>query len=683
VVLALVHRVYFPPESLFILRLCSSLSVISSVVAFGIGLLPEVARDSSRPSIISLGRLIFQISLAAVAVLTILLTFGGALSFTSPAIFRVLVFSVLFTLPFDVLTQFLFVNQGRLPGLIGMRSSRAWLVLGDVISLWCLYQNLPLLCLVARVVPRVALALGLWRSGMARPVRELFMSPLFTDASERNVLRHLWGSCRGGIFASLVLELSLYMVLLVVQAQVEGLQVLAFVFHKVVHFGLIIGIRLGFRQSKIWTSADPRLRNGSVAFAIKRTFWLGVSAALVSLLFAPALWLQKDIVLWSSHLGERYVPSLGLWAAFLVAGFLKVVIFSGVTLVTMKSTGWRVATVLGVGLLLQGGVLLGLMDIPSNIDVEQALLMILLTEGLLLMAIAGAVFWVGSRQLLAAYEARLESGAIGQLAMLSSYLAALGAGGAQTSAMNSPRALLYLKALGPWRTSLRALLLGPTEASSSIQVDALLPLSGYQSLVLLSAPGDWTSQKLEGELVSRLGGNLETLRLLSHDRALFADELREVRDPGTAAAWLLSLVRGARTLPLLSPEEQAEVEAIGARFFGDRAANDSPLRKIPMGVQVWSVAERRDSPPASREGGGAELLRYGSEVLRDDRVVDPSAIWKRRWKGYVHSFDREGIYSIGLLDDSLRPLKAYIEDTVLLRCFTQTIAPSFRGGTTA
>lgn len=690
VVLALVHRVYFPPESLFILRVCSSLSVLSSVVAFGISMLPEGARDSSRPSIVSLGRLIFQISLAAVAVLTILLTFGGALSFTSPVIFRVLVFSVLFTLPFDVLTQFLFVNQGRLPGLIGMRSSRAWLVLGDVVSLWCLYQNLPLLCLVARVVPRVLLALGLWRSGMARPIRELFISPLFTDVTERKGLMHLWRNCRGGILAALALELWLYMALYAMQTQVEGLQVLVFVFHKVVHFGFIIGVRLGFRQPRIWTSADPRLRNESTAFAIMRTFWVGASAAIVSLLFAPALWLQKDIVLWSSHLGERYVPSLVLWGAFLVAGLLKVVVFSGVTIVTMKSTGWRLGAVLGVGLLLLGGMLFGFMHVPNTIEVEHALLMILLTEALLLVAIAGVVFRLGSRQLFSAYESRLESGAMGQLAALSSYLATIGVGGpgARTSAKTSSGALLYLKAMGPWRTSLREVLHEPlhgsADASSPLHVDVLLPLSGYQSLVLLSAPADWTSQKLEGELVSRLGGNLETLTLLSHGHVLLTDELRSVRDAATAAAWLLSLVRRGRTLPVLSAEQEEVVEAVCSLFFSDKAANDASSRETSKGVQVWSVAEHRGATSALRQDDQTgELLRYGAEILRDDRIIDPSVVWKRQWKGHVHSFDRHGIYSIGAMNDSLRPLKAYIEDAILLRSFTQTIAPLFRGGTKA
>ncbi len=660
-VLALIHRIYFPPESLLLLRVCSTVSLIAVIASCSARLSQSFSdSDAERgggPDAWRVARLLFQSTLLLMLALAVCVYLSRDANFASPPIFRALVFSIFITLPFDCMLNFIFLNQRAFSRLIHRRHLRTITLLGDLVSLWCVYTDQPVLCLLSRTLPRLWAALAVWKDVTGFTVSRLFEARLFADASERKSAVYLIQTSGPAVACAGLMEVSLYWSLWLLNRGVEGAALLIFCSHKIVHLGHLVSLRLGMRQSAMFDAADVRVGTQMGLAFLRRWGLVMLASILVAILFSPMLLLQKEVVLWSSHLGESFGWSLAVGLSVLALTGARICTHGLVTMAALRLRRWRECLPVIIWMLFVGSVLSWLTrSVLVHEEMEQTLISLSSAEALLNLGFLWCVAWLLMRELRLSHAA-LKRGA--SIRFLEEFERDL------TKPSDSV-CLVYVKTSGKLQKPL-------LEVVTPAEKDGLKPFAcfsiiGNQSLMLLRASRPLGKVRIRQSLARCLAGGIEELRILKSEVADYHELFPFGVSSESVTRWLVDLLRQGKPEPTLSEEERERLDFICETAFGTSRATEAAM--VP-GFVVASAAEKWDLSHISERDLRKQIVRYGKRLIERDLVWNPIPLWKGEFRGFVHLVRNGEVVRILWFDASLRSLKPHIENAALVRSFVE------------
>lgn len=325
-ILAWVHYVYLSAGSLEFLRIVSSVSLfgILSVVAVKSLPLERLAGtvrntgERQRIRVLQLGKLLFLAVALICAGIAFYIVQFTTLHFTAPPAFRAVLMAGLISLPFDVLSTFLFYHLRYFPQATLRKPYRLISIGFYILSLGFLYLDIPLAFLVCNVLPRFILIRALWRQTARESWLRIFVLKIrkLSDAYlyiHRFLPRLFWIA-----LGLALLEASLYIVFSAVSRESPDAGLLIYFAHKICHVTLILGAKtvlILFNQSQLYRRA--RFSRGILR--IQRQVWIGflVYAAIATGLL-PLLLMKRNVVGWASPVGETFQLSGTLMLALIV-----------------------------------------------------------------------------------------------------------------------------------------------------------------------------------------------------------------------------------------------------------------------------------------------------------------------------------------------------------------------------
>ncbi len=344
IALAKVYFIYFPPESLNILRLLSSISLLGLTLSLATAkFYYRYSWTENRPKAHVLARMARQIfwlmTLVALA-LVLYLILGTRLHLTAPPIFRAVILSHIVTLPFGLCASFILFNQngfGAPPLRTGLR------MLALITSLFCiatLILDLPLIYLALGLFPKISLLAYLWKNIVRLPLKTLFLAEgAITKVTMRQEIRILLDI--SPVLAILILlESSQYLSLNRLAFWDSGVSMLVFFSHKIIHLGSALGLRHCFsrfrviellRQANCWQT----LR--SEHFRIRVHLLL---AGLVALTILPLLFIERTSLFWASPTGDHFNINHGLLGLIIIYSLSRIQALGSAALLLHNRYRW-------------------------------------------------------------------------------------------------------------------------------------------------------------------------------------------------------------------------------------------------------------------------------------------------------------------------------------------------------
>ena len=337
--LAWVHFIYFPPESLILLR--ASSSFLCGTICFSAGVRVYLSQRTKRSQVQyrggleALSHLVFWFGTACSTVAILWILFGTFLHLNSPPIFRAVMLGTLLVLPFDMLSTFQLYNARFLALSPPERSTRLLALALNFLGLLLIALDLPLIYLLARLAPRFILLSSTFRMMKSSPLRLLYFP---------RIVPHLLELASSGLlplFVVFTLEVSLFLSLNAFTRVQEDISVLVFLAHKLVHFGMILSVK-SILEWYPRISKAKRRRDAKLLTLLSRRFFIVCAiCAGTAMLFTPVVMLKHDVLLWISPTGDYLEVSSLLLLVLALLIFFRTFSFALTTLAILSANQTR------------------------------------------------------------------------------------------------------------------------------------------------------------------------------------------------------------------------------------------------------------------------------------------------------------------------------------------------------
>ena len=330
-ILAFVHFIYFPPESLQILRLLSGVSLVGILAAKAMkglqidalapGANSRSERQQMRVLLIAKALLLFG-AVVSVAIASYI-TFGTTLHFTTPPIYRAILVSGLLALPFDLFSTFIFYNLSCFPKVVLRKNFRTIAVASYAIGLVFLYFGNPIFYMAMVLAPRFFLSGILWAKTSKQPWKALFTFRLEKAKDSGLFFFHFVRRLIPAVFYVGVLDLSIYAVFHFVCEADANLALLLFFCHKMTHVATALGIKTNLYYGRqlagsLAISDKKATRQVFVKLFVAVIFYAGIAMSLF-----PVLLAKRNLVFWASPAGEYTSLSTTLVLAMVAMVFSR------------------------------------------------------------------------------------------------------------------------------------------------------------------------------------------------------------------------------------------------------------------------------------------------------------------------------------------------------------------------
>lgn len=636
-VLAFFHNIYFPPESLFALRLISSVSMLGILFALNsrmrIYQSPEAPTDLKElgpalsPQIRTelLGKIVFLLANCASLLLIVYLTWGTTLHFTSPPIYRAVILSGIIALPWDTLTTFLFYNLGVLKRPVPPRPFRVYSITCYLLALLCLAANLPLLFFIVRVLPRPILTGYLWHHAVGGRLRDLFRFRKELFQREKAFFR-AYAYSLGWTFALFSLyEMSLYFLYAPLAIFDPNISLIIFFSHKLIHLGNVFGIKL----SLIYL---PRLKTslviGERRLILKRQRQIIVGMLLYLSLassFLPLVLMKHEVLMWAAPTGEK------LYMGWPLTFILLLLVFFRGAAATLLS--WLLGTTLSYrqGLFLAAIILLpnGIWLLSPNF-LAAFLPFHVLFGAVLVVDIVSSLFVAIFAFRSAIQQKNTNSG------NLTSFPQLCHKAQAALSKSNSQVSLLYLQFWQPIREHM-AVVSHDANLKEILIRECVISQWGVRSYWVLQLHKDQTTQDLRERCIEDFGHLLQKIESTKLSNPLdvetFASLLQSNADPYDS---LFDAAHGARTTSFseIDSKDRALLRRLEVMLEG------SECSELPPGLTIVERAENSsywdipavESAPQVQEG----IRRYLFSLLSSGESINPGRFKQQILRPYCH-----------------------------------------------
>lgn len=642
--IALVHLVYFPPESLELLRLQSALSLLGPLCAYGMRVVPARRRTGGELGALVQRRVLLVAQLgfcaAGAAAVTMLgyVALATDLHRSTPAIYRAVLLASVVGLPADVATTFLFHQLRSFPEVVLHRRFRVASTGARVLGLGAIALDLPSMFLVLALGPRLLVLGGLWRRLAGAPLPAFFRLPLGGQPDAWAFARDLVRALAPVVAVVALVEASLFVTFGRLSRLEQNLPLVLYLCHKLAHVTTVMGLRTLGRHVGALRRVQ-RLGDRVAARAVLARVTVAIGAASVlSLVLLPAALAKRDLVRWISPIGTqldfRGALLLGLAGLVLVRASSTL---SAVWLADARArwlwTAGSLALVAAPARWLGGRT----MSLAGRHDVDDLLVGYVAADAAVHLAHAA---WLAVACLRGGAPAPSRPDPERRMVGAAAFLRAL------ASPASGPRALVLMEL---WPRPSGALF-DPFSARAlhrAVDAGGLVARWGRTSVLML-APGA-APAALAAELRRAYAAVVRRLHVVElEDGADGLAVLGRLANPGVG--WHEALYRqgaGRQThLPRVTPDAEARFAALRAALEGDQAAASRLGERWHLVRQDggWPLQAVRDQPARQALGQAIEALEKREEWVSPA----PARRDQLRRVVYLASGDRLGL--VALLD---------------------------------
>ena len=311
--LASVHFIYFPPESLWFLKILSTLTLLGIVTSlkfksFCINDRLSTERDSridQRALLLLIARSLLIVLGLFVLVAGFYLLFATRLHFTAPAIYRAVLAAALLSLPFDVLNTLFLYNLKSAAHRVRGYDLRTITLILNLIALGAIIADFPLMFIFLKLASRIWLFRHLAAAATADSLISFFRVRAFLKPDSFRVLLRFWAEAAPTVFILLLLELAFILIARPLGHQDPNLAALLFYVHKIIHIGAVLGLKANLTLLTDLIHARILKDRQLFSLIIRKTvasmlFFLPLIVLLFSLLLV-----SREIIFWNSPLGEE------------------------------------------------------------------------------------------------------------------------------------------------------------------------------------------------------------------------------------------------------------------------------------------------------------------------------------------------------------------------------------------
>lgn len=327
-ILAKVYFIYFPPESLGVLRVISASTFLGVFSAFTIRVLEDSPQTFSLPNsktnlIVDMAKVFFNVGLLISFSLALHVAFRTNLNFTAPSILRAVILAGVVALPFDCINTFLFYNLRNFSTPWKAENLRSFSGGSQLLALVFLFCNWPLVFLVTKTLPRLVTFSLLWKNCTKAPVWSVLSWS--SKSEDRRQLRKLFlVNFLQPFSIFLAGEIPLFVLFSRLTKLDSNIGVTLFFVHKLVHVLALLSVKAFFNlATELKTRKTAQDLIGFERSQQKLVFAKVVYAG-VTLLLVPIVLMKSELVFWLSPVGVRF--SWSVWTLF--AATLLVIVHS-------------------------------------------------------------------------------------------------------------------------------------------------------------------------------------------------------------------------------------------------------------------------------------------------------------------------------------------------------------------
>ncbi len=350
-ILAKAHLVFFSPESLFVLRLLSSFTLVGVVGAIAVRRViiekrseDDYGEHDAASTVKTLAHVLFLATAALTLIISLYVLYGTNLTLSSAPMFRAVIIAGLCALPFDTLTTFLFYNRSTLGAPPPSRRIRYWFFGFSILALLSLFSSYPLLYLFLKLTPRVITAFYLWSSFTRLSLQELLGFSFISNSARIamvDTFKRIGPAC--GLLAAQ--EVSFFLVTAPLVSSFEWAGLTIYFAHKMIHTASMIGFK-GALPLVRWRTLAQRLCDKTLQhdFSFK-LFVTTVFSAFLSFVILPPLLARNWLFIYASPTGEfdTFNPILIPALAIFVFAHSWFIVFNGVSAIEGYSRFGEVA----------------------------------------------------------------------------------------------------------------------------------------------------------------------------------------------------------------------------------------------------------------------------------------------------------------------------------------------------
>lgn len=304
-ILGFVHYVYFPPVSLDILRVLSTLTLIPLVLSFYQRVEASQSKileeNEVREHYFQKARWVFVGGLgAAVLLVSWSLAFTN-LHFSAPPIFRAVLLAGMVSLPLDALMAYLFSSAPSLRKYFLLPQARLSTILSMTLALGCLALDWPLLYLMVRILPKLWICFRVWSKISGSPFRSLLHDLRGPTSQEWSL------QLRSSLLWILILEIGFYASFFSLTRQDSTAGLFIFFIHKMIHTGCVMSLKIlnpFYRRLQFAMNLRSQTTRKKV---LKNFIWASALASTLTLLLIPLFEIKHAFLSWASPTGDYFV----------------------------------------------------------------------------------------------------------------------------------------------------------------------------------------------------------------------------------------------------------------------------------------------------------------------------------------------------------------------------------------
>lgn len=306
-ILAFSHFIFFPPESLDILRVLSSLSFIGILAAFNTRFF-DYKKELSAPMstrMIFCARFLFLAAACISLLLSAYVIFFTNLHLSTPPIYRAVILAGIMGLPFDILNTFVIYNLKHFDVSPIRGKFRIYSCASLITALIFLALGNSAFYLAFILLPRLFFSTYLWR----KITGSSFSFLTFHRHAESGLPAYLTAFLKSlaPVFALYAaMETSLFLIFGRLVHFDADLALIVFFCHKIIHVATILGVKSNFIFARHIRFLSFIGEKRSIANVYRALGWITAFYASICLFLLPLIFLKKEVLLWASPIGDYF-----------------------------------------------------------------------------------------------------------------------------------------------------------------------------------------------------------------------------------------------------------------------------------------------------------------------------------------------------------------------------------------